>query len=133
MALRRMTLPPRPRDYVPGEYHFERLNKCEKKIPVVTFRCRRYRIILFLVFVYQLAVLDELNLLPTGLLMLHVGITITIEEFAKEFQRQHELEEAFLQERILSAKFEYHVLRGDPQAQIVSRLEADGSTKLYAI
>lgn len=128
-----MTLQPHPHDYVPGEYHFQRHNKCEKKVPVVTFRFWRYRIILFLMFVYQLAVLDEFNLLPTGLLMLHVGITITIEEFAKEFQRQHDLEQAFLQQRILNAKFEYHVLRGDPQAQIVSRLEADGSTTLYAI
>ena len=128
-----MLLELRPDDYIPGEYYFERYNKSEKRKSVVTFRCRRHRILLFIVFVFQLATLDEWNLLPTGVLMLYAGITITIEEFSKEFQYRQAQEEAFLRQRIEHAKFEYHVLRGDLKAQIVSRLEADGTTTFYAI
>lgn len=133
LRFRQMTLAPHFDDFVLGKYHFERNKKAEKKIPVATFRCRRHRILLFVAFVWRLATLDEWNLLPTGLLMLYAGITITIEEFSKEFQQQQAQEEFFLQQRIMNARFEYHILRGDSKARIVSRLETDGSTTLYAI
>jgi len=85
-----------------------------------------------MLFICRLAVLDEWNLLPTGLLMLYAGIHITMEEFAKEAQWQREQAE-LLQERIRATLFEYHVLRGEPRVKIIERPEGDGSSTIYAI
>ena len=130
VGIRQLARP--PTEYVPWEYNFERHNKAETKVPVVTIYFRRTPLLLFLYFVCQMAVLDEWNLLPTGLLMLQLGLTMTIEEFAK-VARLEQQEQAFLQQRILEAKFEYHVLRGERHVQIVSLLEPDGSTTLYTV
>ena len=109
-----------------ARYHFER----NTKVPGLKILGRQSRLWLALWFLWQLALLDDWNLLPTGILMIQVGLTMTLEEFAKESVWNHE---EFLKQRVAAAKFEYHVLRGQPEARIVQYMEADGTTTLYAV
>jgi hypothetical protein len=99
----------------------------------------------FLLFVCQLALLDDLTLLPIGILLFNIGIPMTIEEFSRidggMFGDGQILQDPFsdieqeklVQKRIQDAEFEYHVLREQFNVQIVPIQKGDGSIALFAM
>ena len=101
-----------------------------------------------LMLVCQLAVLDDWNLLPTGLLLYAIGIPTAWEAFSttsrsvlgvniwtekdvKYWQQQRQQDD--IQQRIRAAQFEYHVLQRRSQVRIVPMQQKDGTTALYSM
>lgn len=140
-------------------FHHQKSAKTEN-VSVVTIRRSRKSqfLVAFLMVLCQFAAVDDINLLPAGIIMYAFGITFVIEQLTtpddtmieiplgvfgmlpwfqdgwKEhqqmmIQRQRELE---FKQAYDSAMFEYHVLRGRNNVKIIP-IAQDGKTVLYAI
>jgi hypothetical protein len=102
---------------------------------------RRSHLVAFLIIVCQYAMFDTINFLPVGILLYAVGISLAAEQLSgvewgqtKDHEimmlRQREAEE--IRKHMEAAMFEYHILRGKPNVQIVKKRE-HGKVFLYAI
>lgn len=125
----------------------------DHKVPTVSLKSRSPLMTVLLILL-QLAILDDWNLLPTGILLYVVGIPMCFEEFSRtdrggyinnfvdrlllsreddeDLLLRMEQNNEILQSRIHAAMFEYHVLRNRPHVQIVP-MEIEDRIALYAI
>jgi hypothetical protein len=132
-------------------FHHQRSSKAET-VRVITIRRRSQYLVAFLMVVFQFARVDAGNLLPVGIILYAFGISFAFEQLTtttapttpvgllrwwernkeekeREMIRRRELE---FQNAYQAAMFEYQVLKGRRNVQIVSIIQ-DGTTVLYAI
>jgi hypothetical protein len=102
---------------------------------------RRSHLVAFLIIVCQYAMFDTINFLPVGILLYAVGISLAAEQLSgvewgptndHEIMMLRQREEKEIRKHIEAAMFEYHILRGKPNVQIVRKRE-HGKLFLYAI
>ena len=129
-------------DHGRNEFFFQHNAREKKRVPTIILRYKS-SIMLFLLYIWQLALLDEYNLLPIGILLYNIGIPMAIEEFSRTdggmfgdgpiFTDDDFLDLDELRRRVLAAEFEYHVLRRQPNVKIVAMHNDDGSRSLFAM
>lgn len=107
---------------------------------------RRSHLVAFLIIVCQYAMFDTINSVPIGILLYAAGISLAAEQLSgvetlgggptndhhHRIMMLRQREEEEIRRHMNAATFEYHILRGNLNVQIVRKRE-HGKLVLYAI
>jgi hypothetical protein len=130
--------------HVEDNFFFERNQMAN--VYMLTLK-RKTFLVGFLITICQLAVVDTMNFLPAGTILYAFGVTLALELMSdadgllwidgdeEERQRQKILRQqrADLSYHMEAARFEYHVLKGKPNVEIVPMEDKSGRVTLFAI
>ena len=122
-------------------YNEDKFDRVVEHVPTVSFRRSSY-LVTFLMMICQFAMFDTYHMLPTGVILYAMAISLAIEQFETERYNEQEFmnamkyeQEVEIQRQVNIAKFEYHVLRNQLHIQILTNRddELTGRVVIYAM